>query len=329
MRANPVGIPVTLEQQRDSPADALNRFVFDKYSARLVSAARVSRKPPPRSTATGLPKALASDDAVRAAGLARTAHAHHHPALREDQPDYAVEGLHRRGLLRPQRPHHRGLDRPRRRYRRRGRHRPALAALRPRARLVQRQLLRAVPAPDGLRPVRLLHPKGSTKGPVARSQGQPAEDPGRHPAHRRRAGGRRRRVRPSLTDADGHRFTAFLTDTRGGQLADLEVRHRSHARVEDRIRTGKATGLRNLPCKGYDQNRVWLELSLAAADLLNWAQALCFDDALARCEPAAIRYPRRPRRRHGWCAPAAAGGCAWTETGLGRAPELLTWRVRS
>jgi len=87
-----------------------------------------------------------------------------------------------------------------------------------------------------------------------------------------------------------HRFTAFLTDTRGGQLADLEVRHRSHARVEDRIRTGKATGLRNLPCKGYDQNRVWLELSLAAADLLTWAQALCFDGALARCEPAAFRY---------------------------------------
>ena len=62
---------------------------------------------------------------------------------------------------------------------------------------------------------------------------------------------RRERPHPGaqlrFTDADGHRFTAFLTDTRGGQLADLEVRHRSHARVEDRIRTGKATGLRNLP----------------------------------------------------------------------------------
>jgi len=56
-----------------------------------------------------------------------------------------------------------------------------------------------------------------------------------------------------------------------------------------RTGTGKATGLRNLPCKGYDQNRVWLELSLAAADLLTWAQALCFDGALARCEPA-FRY---------------------------------------
>jgi Transposase DDE domain group 1 len=57
-----------------------------------------------------------------------------------------------------------------------------------------------------------------------------------------------------------------------------------------RIRPADLGWLRNLPCKGYDQNRVWLELSLAAADLLTWAQALCFDGALARCEPAAFRY---------------------------------------
>lgn len=63
-------------------------------------------------------------------------------------------------------------------------------------------------------------------------------------------------AQPRLTDADGHRFTAFLTDTSGGQLADLEVRHRCDARVEDRIRCGKATGLRNLPCRGYAQNRL-------------------------------------------------------------------------
>ena len=105
---------------------------------------------------------------------------------------------------------------------------------------------------------------------------------------------RRERPHPGaqlrFTDADGHRFTAFLTDTVGGQLPDLEVRHRSHARVEDRIRTGKATGLRNLPCRGYAQNKVWLELSLAAADLLTWTQALCLDAELARCEPATLRY---------------------------------------
>lgn len=109
---------------------------------------------------------------------------------------------------------------------------------------------------------------------------------------------RRERPHPGaqlrFTDADGHRFTAFITDAkRGGpkgQHADLEVRHRSHARVEDRIRCQKATGLRNLPCKGYAMNKVWLELALTAADLLSWMQKLCLEGELARCEPAALRY---------------------------------------
>ena len=109
---------------------------------------------------------------------------------------------------------------------------------------------------------------------------------------------RRERPHPGaqlrFTDTDGHRFTAFITDTAPGgphrQHADLEVRHRSHARVEDRIRCAKATGLRNLPCRGYEQNKVWLELALTAADLLTWTQALCLDGDLARCEPAALRY---------------------------------------
>jgi hypothetical protein len=41
------------------------------------------------------------------------------------------------------------------------------------------------------------------------------------------------------------RVTAFLTDTPpgvvAGQLTGLELRHRQHARVEDRIRELKAT----------------------------------------------------------------------------------------
>ena len=48
-----------------------------------------------------------------------------------------------------------------------------------------------------------------------------------------------------FTDVDGNRLTAFVTNTVGGQLADLELRHR--ARCEDRIRNAKDTGLRNLP----------------------------------------------------------------------------------
>jgi hypothetical protein len=68
------------------------------------------------------------------------------------------------------------------------------------------------------------------------------------------------------------------------------MEHRSHARVEDRIRTGKDTGLRNLPFYAYTANACWLELALTAADLLTWTQALCFTGALARTEPATYRY---------------------------------------
>jgi hypothetical protein len=93
-----------------------------------------------------------------------------------------------------------------------------------------------------------------------------------------------------FTDADGHRFTAFLTNTQGGQLADLERRHRRHARVEDRIRTGKDTGLRNLPYRDLAQNAVWLELVALAQDLLAHTQRLALTGAHRTAEPKTLRY---------------------------------------
>ncbi len=94
----------------------------------------------------------------------------------------------------------------------------------------------------------------------------------------------------TFTDTDGHRVTAFLTDTTGWDLPDLELRHRQHAVVEDRIRCGKATGLRNFPLFDFAANACWLELCLTAADLLTWTQALCLTGALATAEPATLRY---------------------------------------
>lgn len=99
-----------------------------------------------------------------------------------------------------------------------------------------------------------------------------------------------------FTDADGMRVTAFITDTAPGvipgQVAGLELRHRQHARVEDRIREAKAAGLANLPCHGFDPNAAWLEVVLAAADLVAWAKLIGFADApeLARCEINTFRY---------------------------------------
>jgi Transposase DDE domain group 1 len=83
-----------------------------------------------------------------------------------------------------------------------------------------------------------------------------------------------------FTDADRMRVTAFITDTpvgvEAGQVAGLELRHRQHARVEDRIRELKATGLRNLPCQSFWANAAWLEIVLAAAGLVTWCRLLGF-----------------------------------------------------
>ena len=93
-----------------------------------------------------------------------------------------------------------------------------------------------------------------------------------------------------FTDHDGHRFQVFVTDQPDPDLGRLELRHRQRARVEDRIRAAKATGLRNLPFDRWRRNAVWLELVLAAQDLLCWTQALLLDGHLAVAEPKTLRY---------------------------------------
>jgi hypothetical protein len=92
-----------------------------------------------------------------------------------------------------------------------------------------------------------------------------------------------------FTDIDGHRFTAFATGTRHGQLADLELRHRRRARCEDRIRCAKDTGLRNLPLQGFTQNQIWCEIVALACDLLAWMQMLALDGPARRWEPKRLR----------------------------------------
>jgi Transposase DDE domain group 1 len=92
-----------------------------------------------------------------------------------------------------------------------------------------------------------------------------------------------------FTDIDGHRFTAFATDTKRGQLADLELRHRRRARCEDRIRCAKDTGLRNLPLKGFAQNQVWCEIVALACELLAWTQLLALTGTARRWEPKRLR----------------------------------------
>ncbi len=105
---------------------------------------------------------------------------------------------------------------------------------------------------------------------------------------------RRERPHPgaqlSFTDVDGHRFQCFITDQAGSDIAALEVCHRQHACVEDRISELKNTGLSKLPFGEFEPNEAWLELALTAHTLTAWTQALLLDGEHAVCEPKRLRY---------------------------------------
>ena len=105
---------------------------------------------------------------------------------------------------------------------------------------------------------------------------------------------RRERPHPgaqlSFTDHDGYRFQAILTDQADPDIAILERRHRQRARVEDRVRDDKDTGLQKLPFQAFALNEVWLEIVMLAHDLIVWTQALCLDGELAKAQPKRLRY---------------------------------------
>src|SRR5215813_9315787 len=90
----------------------------------------------------------------------------------------------------------------------------------------------------------------------------------------------------------GLRHQVFLTDTpRGGwSIQLLELRRRSHARVEDRIRTGKDSGFGRFPSRLFAINAAWLELALTGIDLLAFTRTLLLDGEHALAEPKKLRY---------------------------------------
>ena len=130
---------------------------------------------------------------------------------------------------------------------------------------------------------------------------------------------RRERAHPgaqlTFSDHDGHRFQAILTD-QAGEPAELERRHRARAHVEDHIRNDKDTGMRNLPFKEFEHNRIWLAIVQIAHDLLTWMKRLLFTGKLARSEPKRLRYrilhvagrlAFHARTQHCACKPAGPG----------------------
>ena len=82
---------------------------------------------------------------------------------------------------------------------------------------------------------------------------------------------------------DGYRYQAFTTNTRAGQLAFLEARHRAHARARDRIADREGHRPRSSAVRHQNINEVWVELALIAADLLALAQTMLLPSV--RCVP--------------------------------------------
>lgn len=92
-----------------------------------------------------------------------------------------------------------------------------------------------------------------------------------------------------LWDHDGWRHQVLLTNSTG-PAHHLEVRHRRHGEVENRIKNAKDCGLERMPFTSFAANAAWMEMVLCAADLLVWCQQLLLHGDLAVAEPRTLRY---------------------------------------
>jgi hypothetical protein len=116
---------------------------------------------------------------------------------------------------------------------------------------------------------------------------------------RTRPAGRHRAKLTAFERKTGWRYAIVATninridDVAGSHQPQwLDVLHRAHAGVEDRVRTNKAMGLRRLPSKDWTVNRGWVLAANLACDLAAWTRLLGLHDQpdLAHAEPDTLRY---------------------------------------
>lgn len=75
-----------------------------------------------------------------------------------------------------------------------------------------------------------------------------------------------------LLDVDGHRVTAFLTNSPRWHGPALDARHRARGRCENRIKTLKNTGLGKMPFFDFHANQAWASIAALAMNLVSWLQ---------------------------------------------------------
>jgi len=94
----------------------------------------------------------------------------------------------------------------------------------------------------------------------------------------------------SICDVDGMRYTAILTNRPDLPADMLELDHRRHARVEDRIKDGKDTGLDHLPYADLATNRIWLAIVALAQTLLAHTTRLALTGRWRTASPKTLRH---------------------------------------
>ena len=81
-----------------------------------------------------------------------------------------------------------------------------------------------------------------------------------HPRYRKRATEREKKL--------GRRYQLIATNTKLGQVAWLDARHRSHVHVENDVKQAKALGLGRWPSRQWAINVAWTQVVALAANLL-------------------------------------------------------------
>lgn len=87
-----------------------------------------------------------------------------------------------------------------------------------------------------------------------------------------RAGSLHPGAKANVSDTNGNRRTAFLTNSPRFNLAFLDARHRARGRCENRVKTLKNAGLKKPPYWSFATNQAWAALAMFALNLVSWQQ---------------------------------------------------------
>ena len=104
-----------------------------------------------------------------------------------------------------------------------------------------------------------------------------------HPRYRKRATEREKKL--------GRRYQLIATNTRHGQIAWLDARHRSHVHVENNVKQAKDLGLNRWPSRHWAINVAWTQIVALAANLLACFRHLALPvGELRDATPKLLRY---------------------------------------